>query len=244
MTSYEQRFLAGEHEPVWTELRQLETVPAELADDVAAVARETMRRVTRHVVRIAEALDSLGFVSSHPKLPPYKAPTDADRAEVERLDAEIGGLPYAFAACMREVGEVHFIGDCPALGVYYHEKGPAIARGMPPGPGYPDPLVVPPVSYLAYQWDENREEYADGEDFGFDFAPDELHKANISGSTHVIYVPDRCVDPVIYRVAGRSGVTLVEYLRVSIAWGGFPGWSFAPDQAPPALAGLRAEPDF
>ena len=37
---------------------------------------------------------------------------------------------------------------------------------------------------------------------------------------------------------------LVEYLRLSIAWGGMPGWSFQPDRAPAALAALRTRPDF
>src|SRR4051812_6441180 len=98
MTSYEQRFLAGEHRAVWDELGRLRVVPADLAQDVAAVARETMRRVARHVNRIAEALDGLGFVLSDPRIPVHEEPGDADRAEVERLDVEIGGLPYAFAA--------------------------------------------------------------------------------------------------------------------------------------------------
>jgi hypothetical protein len=39
-------------------------------------------------------------------------------------------------------------------------------------------------------------------------------------------------------------VTLVTYLRISISWGGFPGWSFEPERAPAALARLRVEPDF
>jgi hypothetical protein len=115
-------------------------------------------------------------------------------------------------------------------------------------------LVLPSVSYLEYQWEAHREEYEEDDDdddhdddeagFVFDFAPDELHKANISGSTHDLYLPDHCADPPLHGVAGRPGVTLVQYLRLSIAWGGFPGWSFAADQAPEALRELRAEPDF
>jgi hypothetical protein len=261
MTSYERRFLAGEHDAVWRELRALSPVPAELGADVAAVARETMRRVARHVARMADALDGLGFVPSDRRVPVHGAPTDADRAEVDRLHAETGGLPYAFAACLREVGGVDFTGDCPPLELYYNTDRPARITEMPPGPDYPDPLVLPPVSYLDYQWDEQRGEYEDEDDddeeddeddvdedendrFAFDFAPDELHKANISGSTHDLYLPDRSADPVLYGVAGRPGITLVEYLRLSVAWGGFPGWSFAPDRAPAALAGLRSVPDF
>ena len=245
MTSYHQRFLAGEHRIVWEELGGLADVPAPIVDDVAAVARETMRRVARHVARIAEALDGLGHVPDDARVPVHQPPTDADRVTVERLDAGIGGLPVAFAASLREVGAVSFTGDCPALGLYYNTKRPS-PRGMPPGPDYPDPMVLPGVEYLEYEWEQHTEDHGDEDEaeLAFPFAPDELHKANISGGTHVLYLPDRSADPVLSYVAGRDGITLVQYLRVSIAWGGFPGWSFAPDQAPVALAGLRAEPDF
>jgi hypothetical protein len=40
---------------------------------------------------------------------------------------------------------------------------------------------------------------------------------------------------------GRGeGIRLVEYLRTSFAWGGFPGFEFYPP-APPELDELRAE---
>ena len=243
MASYHQRFLAGEHRAVWDELSGLGEVPGPLADDVAEVARETMRRVARHVARIAEELEGLGHVPDDARVPVPQPPTDADRADVDRLDAEIGGLPAAFAATLREVGSVSFTGDCPALGLYYNTPFPS-HRGMPPGPGFPDPMVLPGVDYLDYSWEEHTEDDDAEAELAFPFAPDELHKANVSGGTHVLYLPDHSADPALSYVAGRDGITLVQYLRVSIAWGGFPGWSFAPDQAPAALAGLRAEPDF
>jgi hypothetical protein len=105
------------------------------------------------------------------------------------------------------------------------------------------------VAYLRYSWDEYREQVEgdpelaeDG--FVFDFAPDELHKANISGATHDILLPQGIAGPVIHGVGGRPGITLVDYLRLSISWGGMPGWSFKTDQAPTVLSGLRAHPDF
>jgi hypothetical protein len=240
VTSYTQRFLAGEYEAVWTELATLPTVPGPLVDDVRGVARETMLRVNRHVRRLVEALTELDFV---PDMPMHEPATQADRADVDRLDEEIGGLPIALTACLREVGAVSFLGDCPGLEVYYNTSGDATIE-MPPGLGYPDPLCVPPVSYLREQWDEHRDEYEGEDEFVFDFAPDEFHKANISGGTHDIALPDPSPDPVLYGVAGRPGITLVQYLRVSIAWGGFPGWSFVPQRAPAALAALRVNPDF
>ena len=53
------------------------------------------------------------------------------------------------------------------------------------------------------------------------------------------------LEVVLHGVDGRPGVTLVEYLRISIAWGGCPGWSFAPAaRVPAALEALRRAPDF
>ena len=90
-------------------------------------------------------------------MPVHQSPTDADRVTVERLDAEIGGLPVAFAASLREVGAVSFTGDCPALGLYYNTECPS-PRGMPPGPGYPDPMVLPGVDYLEDEWEGHTED--------------------------------------------------------------------------------------
>ena len=58
--------------------------------------------------------------------------------------------------------------------------------------------------------------------FPFDFAPDELHKANISGATYDVMLPDSAAD---FRLRGAKGYPwFVTYLRRSFAWGGFPGW--------------------
>jgi hypothetical protein len=109
--------------------------------------------------------------------------------------------------------------------------------------------VLADVDHLRFCWDEYSENVEDDpslaeEGFFFDFAPDELHKANFSGATHEVLVSVPVADPVVYGVRGRPEITLVEYLRTSIAWGGMPGWSFKPDHAPAALAGLRVQPDF
>jgi hypothetical protein len=246
MTSYFHRYMAGEHKSVWAELGDIVEIPSSLVDDAAAVASETMRRVARHVDRIADALDTLGFEPASEYVPVRQPPSDTDRAEVDRLDAEIGGLPAAFAACLREVGGVSFMGDCPVLGLYYNSPDHH-SVGLPPGPDYPDPLVIFPVKLLRQGWDEYRADI-EGDDDPYDFfatfAPDELHKANISGSTHDVALPSPEVDPYLNGVVGRPKVTLVEYLRLSVSWGGFPGWSFVPEKAPEALGPLRVTPDF
>ena len=89
------------------------------------------------------------------------------------------------------------------------------------------------TEFLRSDWDE-RDELEPGEPFYFGFAPDECHKANYSGAEQFIELPQAVADPVLHGVSGRRDVTLVEYLRISIAWGGCPGWEFSPGAPVPA----------
>jgi len=240
VASYTQRYIGGDHEGVWADLRRLGPVPGALMEDCAAVAAQTMQRVAVHVARLAEELTGLGLMPSGTLL----TPTAADRMKLDVLTSEIGGIPVALDACLRYVGGAWFAGDCPALDECYVSANQYSVAGV-----LPDPLVLPDIEYLRYSWDEYREQAEDDpeladEGFVFDFAPDELHKANISGSTHDISLAPMVADPIIQGVDGRPNVTLVEYLRLSISWGGMPGWSFKADHAPAALTALRAEPGF
>jgi len=115
---------------------------------------------------------------------------------------------------------------------------------MPPGSDFPDPLYLPSIEQFELQLEELARE-PERERFNlFEFAPDEFHKAAISGGTHDVRLPDSAADPVILGIAGRPGVTLVEYLRLSVMWGALPGYSFEPTKAPTALAHLRVHPNF
>lgn len=237
MSSLHQRYRNGEREAVWNEIRKLGPVPDPLRPEVDAVATETMRRVAVHVRRLAEALAELGMVSSALSGPLHQPPTTDELADLDLLEREIGALPSALRACLREVGTVWFAGDCPVLGLHY--------RGVMPDGVLPDPLCVLGAEFLRYDWDERRDELEPEEQFEFGFAPDECHKANYSGAQQFIELPQAVADPVLYGVGGRPGVTLVEYLRISIAWGGCPGWEFSPAvPVPAALEALRRTPDF
>lgn len=71
--SYYQRYLAGEHQPVWDELRALgqSLFEGPSLEDARRVASATMDRVKSNVDRIAEALTGFGyeFVSVVPAVP-------------------------------------------------------------------------------------------------------------------------------------------------------------------------------
>lgn len=243
MASLSARYQAGDWNGVWHEIRT--TASSELvAADVDDVASATMQRARRQIDDLAWRFVDLGLRSAGGVPVRTLPPPDV----VERLavvERTTGHLPAALRAVMTHVGGVRLMGDLPRLRLSYTAgKRP---RTMPPGPPYADPLVIPDIDYLEYETREHLDEAAldaSAPLLPFGFAPDELHKANISGGEHTISFSTHLPDPVLTGVAGRPGITLVEYLRLSIAWGGLPGYSFAPRAAPTALARLRADPAF
>jgi hypothetical protein len=96
-----------------------------------------------------------------------------------------------------------------------------------------DPLVV---SSFAEIWDEDPSE--DEEESGpsrLPVAPDDLHKANISGDCYYIEVPDEGADcPFL----DWHETTFVNYLRIAFRWGGFPGWERYEDRPQKELSYL------
>ena len=99
----------------------------------------------------------------------------------------------------------------------------------------PDPLMVCSVEdAIAMLELSDRDE---DEPLMIEFAPDALHKANISGGgPYAIEVPNPVADGQVEDAP--HDVTFVEYLRDAIlGWGGFPGWEGAQD---PPRAGTES----
>lgn len=241
MTSLVARYEAGAWFEVWAEIRQLLPLPPERRGEVEEVASMTMLRAGRQIHRIVEQLLAIGFEPESRETGLATPPPPDVTFRIATVEASLGPLPEAFKASVQHIGDVSLLGDSPALGVFYHQSHPSMRISMPPGPGFPDPLCLPGVELLEWEWENEPQELAAGL---FPFAPDELHKANISGGTHDLSLSAGFADPVLFGVAGRPGITLIEYLRVSVAWGGFPGYAFNPAGYPRALEGLMSDPQF
>lgn len=223
MTSWTHRYRSGDHLAVWNEIRALgpSGVPQHLAEDAEEVARETMSRVAVNVDLIVQRLGNAGYQFASPgnfRQPP----TPEDLVAIGRLEEAVGPLPLALRTCLLTVGHVDLCGDGgPLLPHVSYHGNPTEEAGL-----LPDPLVLPAARFLLDDWEEWAGESGTG--FRFAFAPDELHKANISGATHDVEVPGSSPDPELLSVERREGITLVEYLRISITWGGFPGYDALP----------------
>lgn len=244
MTSLAARYEAGEWTEVWAEIRRLGPLPTSRRAEVQEVAHSTMRRARTHIEHIVEGLIRLGFEPASSDVPVIAPPPCDVFDRIGKLEDSLGQLPEALKASMCEIGGVCLLGDCPPLALHYHGGPPSRAASMPPGAAYPDPLCLPAVDSMELELDERLQNSEELLAEPFTFAPDELHKANISGATHDVWLPDAHADPVLVGVAGRSGITLVEYLRISVRWGGLPGYSFASAGRPKDLERLMSHPQF
>lgn len=208
---YIERYRQGDCVAVWEELNALgERVRREpFYSDALAVCRETMARVRRNVEVIAGRLTSLGYrlgegVLHFPGACVPPASKDSARRRIAELQDRVPLLPMSLCAFWEIVGEVNFAGS--------HPKWPPRS----------DPL-----------WGDSVEAGFDGflrwQDNGFDgpmvvnISPDSIMKDGVSGSVYGITLPANGVDAPLSGLDVEGTVTFVEYLRKSLAWGGFPG---------------------
>jgi hypothetical protein len=165
--------------------------------------------------------------AKHEKQPPasraHVPPPPDIHKRIADFETEYGTLPLSLRAFYAVVGEVNLIGRHPAI----DPKDNTVAT---------DPLVV-------YALDEGAVEYDDEDEEGespraITIAPDDLHKANMSGGDpYEMAIPDLRADGEL--ASERHGLFFVDYLRLSFRFGGFPGYDGI-ENVPAELAQLRA----
>jgi hypothetical protein len=214
-----ERYLAGEHEEVWSDLMALghEARNSTYFPQAYAVAKETMQRARRNVERLVARLHAIGYQFANPQdahVPPI---TDV-RAMIASIEETLGPLPLSLRAFYEVVGSVDFTQADGQL-VRYHQPERETATELELL-GEEDPLIVYPIWRL-------EEEIARGRArrgrLYFCFAPDELHKAGYSGGENYhVWLPDPYTD---FEIAGMYGIDepFVAYLRATFAHGGFRG---------------------
>ena len=148
--------------------------------------------------------------------------------EVAQFEKQFGALPLSLRAFYEVVGEVNLMGRHPAI-------------DPPNNPIAPDPLVVHGLDE-GMVLDEDDSEDQDDEDTersrSLVIAPDDLHKANVSGGDpYTMTIPDLRVDGEL--LDERHGLFFVDYLRLAFRFGGFPGYEGM--SAPPAQVGTLAD---
>lgn len=219
------RYERGEH-GAWDELCTHADAVAqhrELALEAAAVAGALMRRVRGNADAVRSILRASGAMIADEEEP-------ASDDDLARLIGIVGPLPVALDAFWRTVGSISLVpggrtrydyGRCTL------EVDGISLLGL-------DPLEVcgPDVGWIIGDHEariaESHPEIVGG--LLLDFAPDFLHKQNISGGpAYSIELPARspraAVDPDVMFEPHRT--SFVGYLRAAFAWGGFPLLSVA-----------------
>lgn len=238
MGPFLERYIAGDQNAVWADLRMLGSVQIGHPqwDDIWSVVTEAMRRARRNVETLVKRLRDANYQFTDTTYPPIhigqplSTPDAESLAFRDWLDDLTGPLPLTLRAWIEFVGDVNLLGNHPdwpetemlsdALVVefeYRECKASADAR-----------------SYYRSELDEWR--FAVDEDgleevgqFRLDFAPDALHKVNVSGGgPYGIIVPDGQVDGVL-DLDGRR-LHFIDYLRECFEWGGFPGFARMPER--------------
>jgi hypothetical protein len=214
------RYLRGEFVPVWNELRSHEALGGDLLDEAREIARETMLRVARNADQLAERLAASGWVSLYGEL--RTKPQPQDREIIRRIEEATGGpFPLSPRAFWEIVGGINFVWN-------YRIDGDAPNFGIAPDLPLPemDPLCVDPPEFASrlfeeWEWQKSEIDPDLTGAFSLDLAPDDLHKANVSGGpAYAIELPFYGVDP-IFANEGHD-LPFVDYLRRCFRWAGFP----------------------
>ena len=175
-----------------------------------------MRRVEANVRTLVERLRGMGYVFAGV---PHAPPAPQVPTEIAGFERRVGALPLSLRAFYEIVGAVNFTGEHPAI-------APATGRVAP------DPLLV-------YAFSEDVVEPGEDDDApAIIIAPDDLHKADVSGGdAYEMALPDARADGELLHE--RHHLFFVDYLRLCFTFGGFPGYEGAGD-VPVEIATLRA----
>jgi hypothetical protein len=229
-----ERYLNGERDAVWAELRAAEESVREepLFSEAQAVLREAMTRVRRNIQTIVTFLEGEGYrFGTYPQgdTPlegvqpredfsdlPLGMPLPDVLERMKAFEAEFGAIPLSLKMFWEVVGSVNLVGHHPD---WY---------------SYSNPLWVEAIDgalEMAIQ------EYED-QDMRIPIAPDIYHKDNVSGGEgYYLNLPNNCFDGAFWYE--DSEVSFLEFLRINLEYAGFPGCKFDLGANRAALEGVR-----
>jgi hypothetical protein len=212
------RYGAGEHDAVWSDLRNAGSVDdTSLREEATAVAVMTMQRVRQNVERVTERLRAAGYPFAESASPWTPPPRDIGD-KIARIEKAAGGpCPVSLHAFWTVVGEVSWMRA--------HRETPLDEPDEPSPIAEADPLCVYGADttwFSVEEWLERRE-HEHAEVVGpldVILAPDYLHKARISGGApYEVRLPSDLADPLFRNEEHR--LPFVDYLRLCFRLGGF-----------------------
>jgi hypothetical protein len=216
------RYQSGEFEQVWRDIRSHERIDSGFRDEVTEVAEAAMRRVAQNADLITERLKAVGWQALSAEYHDLRTlPKSSDLEVLARIE-EISGAPVppTLLAFWRVVGGINWVRDYKAS-----VAQPNLGFDLPPEEHDVLCVYAPDSStYFFEEWLDEKEQHEQDllHPLRIVLAPDDLHKANISGDgPYCIEVPFLGADPLV--ADERHGLPFLDYLRVAFRWAGFPG---------------------
>ena len=208
-------------------------------NEVLAFARARFARAATNIDRLVNVLTREGYRFVEPQRV-HTAPEAETQEWIQEMERKQVYLPISLQAWMLEVGSVNLMGSHPSwpkTGYAFENETNDVT--------YADPLVVEASqSYLQSLHDEWLAEVDESgaEEVGpfkVDFAPDYIHKANISGGApYAVQVAGPVVDALVLNE--RGCVSFMRHIREAFLWAGFPGFAYQAEPVAGFVARLRA----
>jgi hypothetical protein len=166
-------------------------------------------RIAAALPVLVDRLKRYGYQFARPTavLPGPEATVEAS---IQRIESEIGAVPYAVAQFWRTIGSVDLCGSHPE---WY-------------GCDYPDPLVIDPASQAVAELQEFLDDREERMRYDFPYvipiSADDYHKEDVSGGMwYNVDCPATADDPVIRDE--RHNLPFLDYLELALKIGGFLG---------------------
>lgn len=231
MSSWYDRYLQGAYQEVYDELltMQEQVFDEPIYAEALAVAREMMRRVRHNIEVLIPRLQEMdydfgaGFFDEEdsPELvahimedaPIFRPPDEKTPHQVARLEQLVGPLPLSLKCWYEEVGSVNLIG------LFSDQDNEAFERDD--GVKW-DPLFIYSAEIAVQMATLHSESGAWRRDPTLSLSPDRWFKYSYGGSgAYSVRLPCRAFDAPLLLEEHHS--TFVNYLRICLRWGGFPG---------------------
>jgi hypothetical protein len=238
------RYQKGFHQEVYDELLAMQEHIYEphVYGEALLVAKEIMRRVRFNIELIIPRLHEMGYLFREGGLwdnfspegkaridteyPIFQPPTPDTLEHVTALEQLVGSLPLSLKCWFEEVGTVNLIGLFPGNKRAY---GPVL-----------DPLCVETIEMVLFVVRVLMEMGGWEEEPQLLLAPDGYHKYGYSGAgSYNMVVPCKAVDAPFLNETHHT--TFVNYLRICLKWGGFPGLEKDTHVSPDKLALLTKD---
>jgi len=240
--SFLERYEQGDHTAVWNDLHALgdQIRQPPLSADALAVAQATMQRVRHNLERL---------------IPRLQPPAPATQAQLAELESLAGPLPLSLRAFYEVVGSVNLVGRFPP-GTFgpAEEEGrrqravqPSLEAPFNPAFAYElDPLFVYSLELTLVFFRDWRDRRARRGlpilPYRLPIGPDSFFKYAMSGGGGLYGVEVPCAAADAPLLLEWHQTTLVDYLRIALQWGGFPGLARRqPPILPPMLQALRGD---